>query len=59
MQSGEFMINYADLDGVSTFRSVSSNPVTSSDDLTALLDGIERVAQELNFSSKTPAQQLH
>ena len=43
-RSGRFMLNYAPVDGVATFRMVLSNPATSPDDLLALLGAIEDAA---------------
>lgn len=53
MQDGRFMINYASLDGVSTFRNVSTNPETSHADLQALLDAIEELGSRLSFRPAT------
>ena len=50
MESGRFMINYADLDDVATFRNVSTNPDTSHADLQALLDAIEEFGRQMDFS---------
>jgi glutamate/tyrosine decarboxylase-like PLP-dependent enzyme len=41
LESGRFMLNYAPLDGVATFRIVLSNPRTREADLDGLLDAIE------------------
>jgi len=40
-REGSFLVNYATLDGAATFRLVASNPLTSDEDLAALLDRIE------------------
>ena len=44
-RAGTFLVNYATVDGASTFRLVTSNPATSPDDLIALLDAIEQADQ--------------
>jgi glutamate/tyrosine decarboxylase-like PLP-dependent enzyme len=46
MRSGRFMVNYAPLDGAATFRPVLNNPRTTEQDLVALLDEIERAADD-------------
>ncbi|HED65529.1 MAG TPA: glutamate decarboxylase [Planctomycetes bacterium] len=40
-EEGSFLVNYASLDGAATFRLVASNPDTTEEDQTALLDAIE------------------
>jgi coproporphyrinogen III oxidase-like Fe-S oxidoreductase/glutamate/tyrosine decarboxylase-like PLP-dependent enzyme len=46
VEGGEAMVNYATLDGAATFRFVANNPDAQGEDLTALLDSIERCAEE-------------
>jgi hypothetical protein len=43
VREGSFLINYATVDGVATFRMVASNPETGREDLVALLEAIEEV----------------
>jgi glutamate/tyrosine decarboxylase-like PLP-dependent enzyme len=40
-QDGRFLVNYATLDGLATFRMVLNNSRTTMEDLAALLDAIE------------------
>ena len=43
---GRFLVNYATLDGAATFRMVATNPETTEEDLVALLDEIESLAEQ-------------
>lgn len=46
-ESGRFLINYATLDDVATFRLVLCNPETTPEDLEALLDEMQRLGDAL------------